>query len=101
MTFPSGISQLLGAHFEGRPVQHDILVGQRVRSYDFAGVENCYAEGTVEGVEPRQGCLRYRLRVERRVMNGRELARHEAVVYPPVNGTPTLFGTVTNLVERL
>jgi hypothetical protein len=95
----------------------DIKVGSKVRSFDFAdtgrngevygrdleGERACYVEGTVVGFDDENfDCRRYEIRVERRVFGGKEDAKvdpREAVVYPPVNGTPTLLGRVTNSVE--
>ena len=95
----------------------DIQVGSKVRSFDFAdtgrngqvygrdleGERACYIEGTVEGFdEDNFDCRRYKIRVERRVFSGKEDAKvdpREAHVYPPVNGTPTMLGRVTNNVE--
>jgi hypothetical protein len=96
------IEDLVCGSFSGRTPQTDIAPGERVRSYDFAGNLECYADGVVEAItEPMEGCPRYRLRIERRVWKGQETNAHEGVVFPPVNGTPTLLGRLTNLVVRL
>jgi hypothetical protein len=82
--------------------QTDIGPGERVRSYDFGGIRTCYAEGIVESItEPMEGCPRYKLRVETRVFDGQSVPVEDSYVYPPVNGTPTTFGGVTNCVERV
>lgn len=95
------LSQLLSGSREGE-VSTDIVPGERVRSYDFGNVDTCYAEGVVESItEPMEGCPRYKLRVERRVFDGQSVPFADPYMYPPVNGTPTDFGGVTNLVERI
>jgi len=92
-----------------------IQVGDRVRSFDFVrgdygrdleGERACYVEGVVEALVEREGCPRYEVRVEVDIFGGvRQGAclggRVSSLVYPPVNGTPTLFGGVCNNVELL
>lgn len=79
-----------------------IKAGHRVRSYDFPGTDTCYAEGVVEEItEPWEGCARYKIRVEKQVFDSQPQAQHAEFVYPPVNGTPTLFDGVTNGVVRV
>lgn len=85
-----------------------IAIGDRVRSYDFdrhdlTGERACYVEGTVEAVGVElDGCSRYRVRVERDVFGGIEQqTRVGDTVYPPVNGTPRLFGGDCDFVERI
>jgi hypothetical protein len=88
----------------GGDVTNEIKVGDRVRSYDFPGSrDDCYIEGVVEEVGIMlEGCPRYKIRGERIVWRGKdEGAPADPYVYPPVNGTPTLFGDVTNGVKRL
>jgi hypothetical protein len=41
------------------------------------------------------------LRAERRVIEGREVASEADTFYPPVNGTPRLFGGVCDGVELI
>lgn len=95
------ISQMLSGSREGE-VSTDIVPGERVRSYDFGGVRTCYAEGVIEKItEPMEGCPRYKLRIETRVFDGQRVPFEDAYVYPPVNGTPSTFGGVTNCVERI
>ena len=87
----------------------DISVGDRVRSFDFAsgpsgrsltGERACYVEGRVEELVRVEGCLRYRILVERDVFGGEESDRRVGrYVNPPVNGTRTLFGDATDFVE--
>jgi hypothetical protein len=80
-----------------------IVAGHRVRSYDHPdGRHNSYVEGVVEEITERiEGCCRYRIRIEKCVRNGIECADHPGTCIPPVNGTPTWFGRVTNGVIRL
>jgi len=88
-----------------------IQVGDCVRSFDFAqgdygrdlaGERACYVEGVVQALVEREGCPRYEVRVDREVFGGKEYDhRVGGLVYPPVNGTPTLFGDVCNNVELL
>ena len=87
-----------------------IQVGSKVRSFDFArdgrgrdleGERACYVEGVVEGFKEVEGCERYIVRVDRKVFGGEEediLGRFPHV-YPPINGTPKLFGGVCDGVE--
>lgn len=79
-----------------------IKVGDLVRSYDFPHDRKCYIEGVVDAFTEKEGCERYMLRVLRKVWIGEEVAdpiRDREYVYPPVNGTPKLFGGVTDFVE--
>lgn len=86
-----------------------ISVGDQVRSFDFcdgpygrslSGDRACYVEGRVEELVVVEGCLRYRIAVDRDVFGGEESDRRVGrEVFPPVNGTPTLFGDATDFVE--
>ena len=86
-----------------------IQVGDRVRSFDFIqgdfgrdleGERACYIEGEVVGFDHVEGCDRYRILVEREVFGGDQFYhRVGRLVYPPVNGTPKLFGGVCDNVE--
>jgi len=86
-----------------------IQVGSRVRSFDFAdgpcgrsleGERACYVEGSVLAIEEVQGCNRYRILVDRDVFGGEESNRRVGdEVFPPVNGTPSLFSGPTDFVE--
>ena len=86
-----------------------ISVGTRVRSFDFtSGPESralsrdraCYVEGHVVGLQRVGGCDRYCILVDRDIFGGEEEDRRVGdVVYPPVNGTPTWSGEVTDYVE--
>ena len=86
-----------------------IQVGDRVRSFDFStspggrdleGERACYVEGRVEDLVEVEGCLRYRILVDRDVFAGEEsdrrVGRH---VTPPVNGTRSTLGGATDFVE--
>jgi hypothetical protein len=91
----------------------EIQVGNRVRSFDFAdgpdgraleGERACYVEGTVmDIVEATDGGYdRYRILVDRDVFGGKELDNRVGnEVFPPVNGTPTLFSGDTDFVELI
>lgn len=95
------VSQLLSG-YHGAAVPANIVPGERVRSYDFGGIRTCYVEGVVEAItEPMEGCPRYMLRIETRVLDGQTVPVEDPYVYPPVNGTPSTFGGVTNCVERV
>lgn len=92
-----------------------ISVGDRVRSFDFSrgpggrdlsGERACYVEGHVEDFVTIEGCLRYRILVDRDVFGGKDsTCRIGRYVHPPVNGTPRLGGEpdalegATNFVE--
>ena len=81
------------------------LVGDRVRSFDFhyerslEGPRSCYMEGQITGLKHIEGCWRYKIEVRRCVGGGEEETDFPAVIYPPVNGTPTTMGRVTDGVE--
>lgn len=95
-------SQVLSGSFEGLEPDLAIEPGDRVRSYDFAGIPDCFIEGVVEALtEPMEGCPRYKVRVQRCVRQGLEVPPFAMYVYPPVNGTPSWTGKLTNLVWRL
>ena len=85
-----------------------VKVGTRVRGYDFdnrnlVGDRASYIEGVIESIGVfSEGCDRYAIRVDRDVFGGKESkARVGQLVFPPLNGTPSLFGGVTNFVEVL
>ena len=90
-----------------------IKAGDTVRSFDFASVGNrevtgaaaCFVEGVVEATLVRipDGYEVYKIRVTRRVSSGKEvdLAKYPDRVYPPVNGTPCMFGGPTDGVCKL
>jgi len=77
-----------------------IKVGDRVRSYDFQRDPECYVEGIVEGFHEAPDCKRYKIRVVRKVWAGEEVEEpYAGCVYPPLNGTPRMFGDECNGVE--
>ena len=88
-----------------------VQVGDRVRSFDFIqgdfgrdleGERACYVEGVVEALVEREGCPRYEIRVELDIFGGDECNHRVGnLVYPPVNGTPHLFGGSCDNVEKL
>lgn len=80
------------------------FVGDRVRSFDFdcrdlEGERACYMEGQVVGLEQIEGCWRYKIEVRKSIFRGMDMTDFPSVIYPPVNGTPRLFGDVCNGVE--
>ena len=87
----------------------EIVIGTKVRSFDFhhmrdlEGPRSCYMEGKVVGFEEIRGCQRYVIDVERCIGGGKELPAQEypPTIYPPVNGTRTWMGRVTDGVEVL
>jgi hypothetical protein len=84
-----------------------IAPGDFVRSLDFPGpivrLEDTYVEGYVAEVREVEGCPRYVIRVQRRVVEGneREVTPSMKWVYPPVNGTPNAMGGVCDGVSRV
>ena len=81
-----------------------IQIGDTVRSYDFPdSALECYIEGVIENIEWHEGCERYKIRVTARIWEGKRegITADPMYVYPPVNGTPTLMGRVTNGVRKL
>lgn len=97
------------------PTGQPLAIGTRVRSFDFVmpyksqgqllGVDldgdlASYVEGTVKdiGIEI-EGCERYQIRVDRRILGGQETSLAKVpqpfYVFPPVNGTPHLAGGCT------
>ncbi len=85
----------------------NITVGSLVRSFDFShhrdleGERACFMEGEVVGFEKVQGCNRFVIEVHRCVFGGKERSDFPARIFPPVNGTPTWTGRVTDGVELL
>lgn len=97
---------------ETLPFQPDltIKVGDRVKSYDFPDLltwdperaEECFVEGVVQVITSMEGCDRYGIAVDRRVLGGEDRwPGDQKWVYPPVNGVPTLTGGVTFAVVKL
>lgn len=84
----------------------EIKVGDRVRSYDFPGIADCYIEGTVIDIgrhpaDPHRD--RYHVQVEREVLEGKEDEPTPAgkIVLPVVNGTPNWLGGVASGVVKI
>ena len=85
-----------------------ISIGSKVRSFDFhymrdlEGPRSCYVEGIVTGFQKIRGCERYIIEVDRVVGGGVESDDFRpATVCPPVNGTLTSMGRITDGVELL
>lgn len=78
-------------------------IGTLLRSYDFESNRTCYAEGVLVRYETdASGCERYVIRVSRIVWEDKPEVEGHMIgqeIYPPVNGTPTSMGRVTNQVE--
>ena len=89
------------------PTLNGPLIGDRVRAFDFdddrdlEGPRACYMEGQITGLEQMEGCWRYKIEVSKCVFGGKVRDRYPAVVYPPINGTPRMFGGECNGVEVL
>jgi len=85
----------------------DIKIGTKVRSFDFhymrdlEGPRSCYMEGVVTGIEKIRGCDRYIIAVDRCISGGEKVSaqEHPPEICPPVNGTPTFMGRITDGVE--
>ena len=88
-----------------KPILTGPLVGDRVRSFDFHGNKDlegpraCYMEDQITGLEQIEGCWRYKIEVRKCVGGGKVREQFPAVIYPPVNGTPRMFGGVCDGVE--
>lgn len=87
---------------------YDIVnVGDLVRSFDFEGRDDCFVDGIVEeitsGPNGQFGCPRYKITVTSvsRGDKGSYAPEKPFTVYPPVNGTPTPSGRVTDRVRVL
>jgi len=72
--------------------KYDVEIGDKVVSYDFQHSDECYCEGTVFGISDFQGCPRYEIQVEKQVWLGKEVKINSEMIYPPVNGTISIFG---------
>jgi hypothetical protein len=86
---------------------NDINIGDKVRSFDFPkhrdieGPDACFAEGFVEGFK-KIGCTRFDIRVTRAVWEGKEVPTEEGTrIAPPLNGTPTNMGRITDGVVKI
>lgn len=118
----SAIEQKLAERIEGFEWtgdlldEHDVEVGDRVRSYDFPesipGYQDpdsrrhrspCFVEGTVVEIvdHPESPCQAYKIAVERRVWGGEETDDHAPFATPPVNGVQKTMGGVTFGVVKI
>lgn len=90
----------------------DLQTGDYVRSHDFPMPHTgkpdpdrpaCYVEGWIRGFEVREGVARYMIQSVARVFDGKPvpLQAHEDTIYPPENGTGTMFGGKCLGVELL
>ncbi|MBC8408829.1 MAG: hypothetical protein H8E12_08945 [Rhodobacteraceae bacterium] len=66
---------------------------------DLEGPRSYYMEGTVSGLEVIRGSKRYIIEVERGIAGGKEYDDFPSTIIPPINGTRTLMGRVTDGVE--
>jgi len=87
---------------------NDINIGDKVRSFDFPahrdieGPEACFIEGIVEGFTKVEGCMRFDIKATRVVFDGVERDFEEGErAFPPLNGTPTNRGRITDGVEKI
>jgi len=84
-----------------------VTIGSRVRSFDFYymrnldGEHSSYIEGEVTAIKHIRGCDRYIIAVDRCVSAGDDVPTHlsPTEVCPPVNGTRTTMGRITDGVE--
>ena len=86
----------------------DINIHDTVRSFDFhdsrdiEGPDACFVEGIVEGFKEVEGCTRFEIKVTREVFRGEERQVEEGErVFPPLNGTPTNRGRITDGVVKV
>ena len=90
-----------------KPTLTGPFVGDIVRSFDFHGNKDlegpraCYMEGQITGLQMLEGCWRYKIEVSKCVGAGKVREQFPAVIFPPVNGTPRMFGGECNGVELL
>ena len=89
-------------------IDENVRVGDLVRSFDFShiraevGDNACYVEGVVQEIVDAGGCSRYKILCTRRVLAGEHQPADIGKEYfPPVNGTPTVFGGLTSFVEKI
>ena len=87
---------------------NDININDTVRSFDFhdsrdiEGPDACFVEGIVEGFKEVEGCTRFEIKVTREVFRGEERQVEEGErVFPPLNGTPTNRGRITDGVVKI
>lgn len=87
------------AHYDS-----DVQEGDLVRSYDFIGRKDFYIEGIVRRVgrfKEFRDCPRVEIQATRQVQLDKELDNSERFYYPPVNNTPTMYGGVTEGIEKV
>lgn len=85
----------------------NITVGLRVKSFDFEFDKTTYVDGIVVEVncdELNTGFKTYKIRVDRQIVDGVVVKDYKAegiehFVFPPMNGTPTIFGRECNFVH--
>lgn len=83
------------------PLEPDttIRVGDRVRSFDFAGDDSCYWVGTVREIQQEKGV--YEIVVDFQIWEGQRAKENYCwAVYPPINGQQGIFG-LTRGVQRM
>ena len=83
-----------------KDIVETIEFGDKVKSFDFESVDDCYYEGLVTGFGMVEGCQRYTVRVSKKVWKGGEIDSPVKFIYPPVNGTPSWDGE-TNCVKKI
>ena len=85
-----------------KPILTGPFIGDRVRAFDFddekdlEGRRACYMEGQITGLKHVEGCWRYKIEVRKSIFRGMDMTDFPSVVYPPVNGTPRMFGGECN-----
>ena len=90
-----------------KPTLTGPFVGDIVRSFDFHGNKDlegpraCYMEGQITGLQMLEGCWRYKIEVRKCVGGGKVREQFPDVLFPPVNGTPRMFGGECNGVEAI
>ena len=73
-----------------------IKIHDEVRSFDFAHSADYFAVGIVRDIVEMAGCQRYKIELFGIVAGGKqsEHVPSDPFVYPPVNGTVSIFGDV-------
>ncbi len=82
----------------------EIQKNDSVKSYDFPDRKDlafCGVEGVVTDIVTLRGCKRYEITVNKTIWMDKEVAIKDEKVYPPINGTPTSLGRITNGVEKV
>ena len=93
---------------KARKVDKTIKVCDKVRSFDFDYVDDCYVEGIVKAIVNGDGCDRYEIPMTKKVFGGKDnTAAHVethgnlTIFYPPVNGLETWMGSLTCGVQKI